>query len=145
MLFSQKAAAELSVEPSDVLVSTEREARAWVARYDSLGYRQIKVYNVTHPDLIPTIVEDNVSIRCDGCLEVIDGTPWRMNILDVVAARDITVQREVQEAVRLLNQQLELRVSSTVAPPSASAGTRLKSITLRTGPSHEIARSGSSR
>ena len=34
---------------------------------------------------IPTIVEDNVSIRCDGCLEVIDGTPWRMNILDVVA------------------------------------------------------------
>ena len=35
---------------------------------------------------IDTIVEDNVSIRCDGCLEVIDGTPWRMNILDVVAA-----------------------------------------------------------
>ena len=35
---------------------------------------------------IPTIVEDNVSIRCDGCLEVIAGTPWRMNILDIVAA-----------------------------------------------------------
>ena len=35
---------------------------------------------------IDTIVNDNVSIRCDGCLEVIDGTPWRMNILDVVAA-----------------------------------------------------------
>jgi hypothetical protein len=35
---------------------------------------------------IPTIVEDNVSIRCDGCLEIIEGTPWRMNILDVVAA-----------------------------------------------------------
>jgi len=35
---------------------------------------------------ISTIVVDNVSIRCDGCLEVIDGTPWRMNILDVVAA-----------------------------------------------------------
>jgi hypothetical protein len=34
---------------------------------------------------IPTIVEDNVSIRCDGCLGVIAGTPWRMNILDVVA------------------------------------------------------------
>jgi hypothetical protein len=34
---------------------------------------------------IPTIVEDNVSIRCDGCLEVIAGTPWRMNILDIVA------------------------------------------------------------
>jgi len=35
---------------------------------------------------IDTIVEDNVALRCDGCLEVIDGTPWRMNILDVVAA-----------------------------------------------------------
>ena len=35
---------------------------------------------------IPTIVDDNVSIRCDGCLEVIEGTPWRMNILDVVAS-----------------------------------------------------------
>ena len=35
---------------------------------------------------IPTLIEDNVSIRCDGCLEVIDGTPWRMNILDIVAA-----------------------------------------------------------
>ena len=35
---------------------------------------------------IDTIVQDNVAIRCDGCLEIIDGTPWRMNILDVVAA-----------------------------------------------------------
>lgn len=41
--------------PSDVLVSTEAQARDWVARYDSLGYKQIKVYNVVHPDLIPTI------------------------------------------------------------------------------------------
>ena len=41
--------------PSDVLVSTEAEARAWVARYDSLGFKQIKLYNVLHPDLVPTI------------------------------------------------------------------------------------------
>ncbi len=34
---------------------------------------------------IDTIVHDNVAIRCDGCLEVIDGTPWRINILDVVS------------------------------------------------------------
>ena len=34
---------------------------------------------------INTIVKDNVAIRCDGCLEVIDGTPWRLNILDIVA------------------------------------------------------------
>jgi hypothetical protein len=34
---------------------------------------------------IPTIVKDNVAIRCDGCLEIIDGTPWRLNLLDIVS------------------------------------------------------------
>lgn len=34
---------------------------------------------------INTIVKDNIAIRCDGCLEVIDGTPWRVNILDIVS------------------------------------------------------------
>lgn len=33
-----------------------------------------------------TIIEDNVARRCDGCHEVIDGTPWRINLLDIVAA-----------------------------------------------------------
>ena len=44
--------------PSDVLVRTEDEARAWVARYDSLGYTQIKLYNIVHPDLVPTIADE---------------------------------------------------------------------------------------
>jgi hypothetical protein len=44
--------------PTSVLVRTEDEARAWVARYDSLGYRQIKLYNLVHPDLVPTIAEE---------------------------------------------------------------------------------------
>lgn len=35
---------------------------------------------------IRTIVEDNVARRCDGCHEIIDGTPWRINLLDIVAA-----------------------------------------------------------
>ena len=35
---------------------------------------------------IRTIVKDNVARRCDGCHEVIDGTPWRVNLLDIVAA-----------------------------------------------------------
>ena len=35
---------------------------------------------------IPTIVVDNNARRCDGCLELIDGTPWRINLLDIVAA-----------------------------------------------------------
>jgi hypothetical protein len=34
---------------------------------------------------ITTIVKDNVAIRCDGCLDVIVGTPWRVNLLDIVA------------------------------------------------------------
>src|SRR5262245_41304557 len=44
--------------PSEVLVRTEDEARTWVARYDSLGYKQIKLYNLVHPDLVPTIAEE---------------------------------------------------------------------------------------
>jgi imidazolonepropionase-like amidohydrolase len=44
--------------PSEALVRTEADARAWVARYDSLGYRQIKLYNLVHPDLVPTIVAE---------------------------------------------------------------------------------------
>jgi hypothetical protein len=34
---------------------------------------------------IPTIVSDNISARCSGCGEVIDGRPWRVSILDFVA------------------------------------------------------------
>ncbi len=44
--------------PTEVRISTEAEARAWVARYDSLGYRQIKLYNLVHPDLVPTIAAE---------------------------------------------------------------------------------------
>ena len=35
---------------------------------------------------IRTIITDNVARRCDGCRRVIDGTPWRVNLLDIVAA-----------------------------------------------------------
>ncbi len=44
--------------PSEALAATEAQARAWVARYDALGYRQVKVYNLVHPDLIPTIATE---------------------------------------------------------------------------------------
>jgi imidazolonepropionase-like amidohydrolase len=44
--------------PSEVLARTEDEARAWIARYDSLGYRQIKLYNLVHPDLLPAIADE---------------------------------------------------------------------------------------
>lgn len=35
---------------------------------------------------IRTIVHDNVATRCDGCNGIIETTPWRVNLLDVVAA-----------------------------------------------------------
>jgi hypothetical protein len=34
---------------------------------------------------IPTIVTDNIAGRCCGCGEVIEGRPWRVSILDIVA------------------------------------------------------------
>jgi Amidohydrolase family len=44
--------------PTEAIARTEAEARAWVARYDSLGYKQIKLYNVLHPDLVPVIAAE---------------------------------------------------------------------------------------
>ncbi len=44
--------------PTATVVSNEAEARRWVARYDSLGYKQIKLYNVLHPDLVPVIAAE---------------------------------------------------------------------------------------
>ncbi len=44
--------------PTGVLVRTEDEGRAVVARYDSLGYKQIKLYNLVHPDLVPVIAAE---------------------------------------------------------------------------------------
>jgi imidazolonepropionase-like amidohydrolase len=40
--------------PTPNIVRTEAEARAFVAHFDSLGYKQIKLYNLVHPDLVPT-------------------------------------------------------------------------------------------
>jgi hypothetical protein len=39
---------------------------------------------------IPTIQKDNVAIRCRGCGGEIDGTPFRVNVMDVVATEVAT-------------------------------------------------------
>ncbi len=44
--------------PTPNLVRTEAEARAWVAHFDSLGYKQIKLYNLVHPDLVPAFADE---------------------------------------------------------------------------------------
>jgi len=35
---------------------------------------------------IRTIISDNDARRCAGCERTIEGTPWRVNLLDIVAA-----------------------------------------------------------
>ena len=44
--------------PSEALARTEAEAREWVVRYAEAGYRQIKLYNLFHPDLVPTVAAE---------------------------------------------------------------------------------------
>src|ERR1041385_3410178 len=65
----------------DPTTSPRSRLRDFVRRYHR-GVSPLDYLGVN----ISTIVEDNVAIRCDGCHEVIAGTPWRMKILDVVAA-----------------------------------------------------------
>ena len=43
--------------PTKALVSTTAEALAWVDRYASLGYEQIKLYSSLDPSLVPIIAE----------------------------------------------------------------------------------------
>jgi imidazolonepropionase-like amidohydrolase len=44
--------------PTDVIASTESEALAYIARYDSAGYKQIKLYNLVQQDLVPAIAAE---------------------------------------------------------------------------------------
>lgn len=44
--------------PTEAIAGTEEQALAWIARYDSLGYKQIKLYNLIQADLVPAIARD---------------------------------------------------------------------------------------
>jgi imidazolonepropionase-like amidohydrolase len=44
--------------PTEAIASTEAEALAWIARYDSLGFKQLKLYNLIQPDLVPAIAAE---------------------------------------------------------------------------------------
>ena len=62
---------------------------------------------------IRTIVKDNVATRCDGCLGVIDGTPWRINLLDIVAP-------ECRPPGRTAPRSTPARSSSTATRPMSA-------------------------
>lgn len=44
--------------PSSAIAGTVDEALEWIDLYDSLGYVQIKLYNIVHPDIVPAIAEE---------------------------------------------------------------------------------------
>ncbi len=44
--------------PTKMLAATEAEARAYVDKYASLGYEQIKVYSSVKPELVPAIIDE---------------------------------------------------------------------------------------
>ena len=50
-----------------------------VARSYTIGSMEIMGIDIR------TIISDNVATRCAGCGEIIEGTPWRVNLLDIVA------------------------------------------------------------
>ena len=84
---------------------------------------------------IRTIVEDNVARRCDGCREIIDGTPWRMNLLDIVAA-----ETPVSWAERPADQPGPVPVPSATPPTSGAGWPRRATCFCRRGEVREIMR-----
>jgi imidazolonepropionase-like amidohydrolase len=44
--------------PSDMIASNEAEALSMIAKYDSAGYKQIKLYNLVQQDLVPAIAAE---------------------------------------------------------------------------------------
>ena len=60
-----------------------RVTEAW-GRWTAVGSDTIGEMEIMGVE-IRTIVSDNVAKRCAGCGEIIEGTPWRVNILDIVA------------------------------------------------------------
>ncbi len=44
--------------PTDVIVSNEAEAMSYIARYDSAGYKQLKLYNIFQQDLVPAVAAE---------------------------------------------------------------------------------------
>ena len=47
----------------------------------SSRFRGGEIYGIP----IPTVFDENTAIRCEGCGEPISGTPFRINLLDIVS------------------------------------------------------------
>ena len=65
-------------------------AGPWCPAWDSGRRRSGLCYDPGMPfDIngirIPTITRENVAVRCRGCGDVIQGTPFRINIMDITS------------------------------------------------------------
>ena len=71
----------------DVSVPRRDSTVAATDAVDALRHRRFRYHRAVEIMGIDirTIVSDNVAKRCAGCGEIIEGTPWRVNILDIVA------------------------------------------------------------
>ncbi len=105
--------------PTAVLVRTEDEARVWIARYDSLGYKQIKLYNLVHPDLLPAIAAEAHArgMRLSGHI------PRGLTVPDAVRLGYDEVQHSAflfstffQDSLYVPRMRAYSEVASTVAP-----------------------------
>jgi imidazolonepropionase-like amidohydrolase len=68
--------------PTKVIVDTEAQAEAAVARYAALGYEQIKVYSSIRKQVVPAIVR----LAHDRGLRVSGHVPWEMTAEEAVRA-----------------------------------------------------------
>ena len=83
---------------------------------------------------IPTVIHDNDARRCDGCREPIDGTPWRLNLLDIVST-------ERRRSGRTRRSSIPARSSSTRDPAHVHAWMRERGyLSCRRGQVREIMR-----
>jgi imidazolonepropionase-like amidohydrolase len=98
--------------PTDAIVRSAEEARAWIARYDSLGYRQVKVYEHVPPDLVSGIAAE---ARQRG-LRLSGHVPRGLRVPDVVRLgyQEITHIEFLFRALLPDSQQLPLRFGDAI-------------------------------
>lgn len=117
--------------PTATLVRTEAEARSWVATYDSLGYRQIKLYNLVHPDLVPTIVAEarRRGLRVSGHIPRGLTLPNAVDLgFDEVQHIAFLVSTFFQDSLYLPRMRAYSQVAAAVAPTFDADAPRVDSL-----------------
>jgi hypothetical protein len=105
--------------PSDALAQNEAEARALVAMYDSLGYRQIKLYNLLHPDYVPTIAAEakKRGMRLSGHIPRGMSIPVAINLgFDEINHAAFLFSNFFQDSLYWPTMRAYSAVAATVAP-----------------------------